>query len=100
MITVPPIRNDRLSCINFRVIIIIIIIIVNIVIITIIIIIIKLSWPRILLMYDSDCTACQCRESNRHSLLVIIISDHMPMDQEVTKFSSCSSTTCNIAVMS
>ena len=29
-------------------------------------------------------TVSQCRVSNRHSLPVIIISDHMPIDPEVT----------------
>ena len=33
---------------------------------------------------DSDCNANQYRESNRHSTPVKIISDHMPIDPEIT----------------
>ena len=41
------------------------------------------AWPLILLIYDSDYTASQCRENNRHSIPLIIISDLMPIDPEV-----------------
>ena len=36
------------------------------------------------LAIDSDCNANQCRESNRHSTPVKIISDHMPIGPEIT----------------
>ena len=40
--------------------------------------------PLILLMYDFDCAASKCRESNRHFLPVAIFSGDISIDQEVT----------------
>ena len=38
----------------------------------------------ILVIYDSGCTACNCRESSRHSLSLVMMSGHMSIYQEVT----------------